>query len=319
MKTKFTILSALIALPFSAIMAQTTHYIKIQLDTKKFPNFNCSLNSPADGVTPSPLTEVYMHSGVCWQDPANPSSATAASIYCAQQIIPLCSNVWQSVVGNWGNNPQADGIGQMVSVGNGIFTKEFIVENYYSSQDVSLATEVCTYAGTTTSVTSQPMPPNKVAYTMGLVFRDPTGAITGRDSDCKDIFIYQLDSGSPKVIKGSDISEWPDGPVSFIYDLAGVETNELFYERNVAPNPLTGDLANINFFVRNHQKDFEINVYDAVGHLVKTIYRGELPAGKQIAHWDATNNQGNKVSNGMYYFSMRSGNNMVTDKIIVNR
>ncbi|MFN5711844.1 MAG: FlgD immunoglobulin-like domain containing protein [Bacteroidota bacterium] len=313
MKTKFTVLSALIALPFSAIMAQTTHYIKIQLDTKKFPNFNCSLNSPADGVTPSPLTEVYMHSGVCWQDPANPSSATAASIYCAQQISPLNSAVWQSVVGNWGANPQADGIGQMVSVGNGVFTKEFIVEQYYSSADVSTAIEPVS------GVTSQPMPPNKVAYTMGLVFRDPTGAITGRDSDCKDIFIYQLDSESPKVIKGSDISEWPDGPVSFIYDLAGVETNELFYERNVAPNPLTGDMANINFFVRNHQKDFEINVYDAVGHLVKTIYRGELPAGKQIAHWDATNNQGNKVSNGMYYFSMRSGNNMVTDKIIVNR
>jgi hypothetical protein len=313
MKTKFTVLSALIALPFSAIVAQTTHYIKIQLDTKKFPNFNCSLNSPADGVTPSPLTEVYMHSGVCWQDPANPASATAASIYCAQQISPLNSAVWQSVVGNWGANPLADGIGQMVSVGNGVFTKEFIVEQYYASADVSFATEPVS------GVTSQPMPQGKVAYTMGLVFRDPTGAITGRDSDCKDIFIYQLDSDSPKVIKGSDISEWPDGPVSFIYDLSGVEANELFYERNVAPNPLTGDMANINFFVRNYQKDFEINVYDAVGNIVKTIYRGELPAGKQIAHWDATNNQGNKVANGMYYFSMRSGNNMVTDKIIVSR
>jgi flagellar hook assembly protein FlgD len=53
--------------------------------------------------------------------------------------------------------------------------------------------------------------------------------------------------------------------------------------------------------------------------LVKTIYRGELLAGKQIAHWDASNNKGQKVANGMYYFTMRSGNNMVTDKIIVNR
>jgi flagellar hook assembly protein FlgD len=60
-------------------------------------------------------------------------------------------------------------------------------------------------------------------------------------------------------------------------------------------------------------------VYDAIGNLVKTIYRGELLAGKQIAHWDASNNKGQKVANGMYYFTMRSGNNMVTDKIIVNR
>ena len=87
------------------------------------------------------------------------------------------------------------------------------------------------------------------------------------------IFIYQLNSATPKVIKGSDITEWPDGPVSFIYTPSGIETKELFYERNIAPNPLTGDLANINFFVRNHQKDFEINVYDAIGNLVKTIYR----------------------------------------------
>jgi hypothetical protein len=319
MKRKITLLALIFALPMAGIMAQTTHFIKIQLDTKKFPNIGCSLNGPADGVGPSPLTDVYMHSGVCWQDPANPNSATAASIYCAQQIQPLCSNVWQSVKGNWGNTPLADGVGQMVNEGNGIFTKEFIIEQYFAASDVSVATEVCTYNSVTTSVTSQPMPVGKIAYTMGLVFRDPTGAITGRDSDCKDIFIYQLDQPNPKVIKGSDISEWPDGPVSFIYNLAGIETNELFYERNVAPNPLTGDLANINFFVRNYQKDFEINVYDALGNLVKTIYRGELPAGKQIAHWDASNNEGAKVANGIYYFTMRSGNNMVSDKIIVNR
>jgi hypothetical protein len=319
MKKNFTLLALALSLPLVGVMAQATHFIKIQLDTKKFTNISCSMNAPCDGVTPSTLTDIYMHSGVCWQDPASPSSATAASLYCAQQITPLCSNVWQSVKGNWGQNPLADGVGQMVNEGNGIFTKEFIIEQYFSASDVSLATENCTFNGNTTSVTSQPMPSGKIAYTMGLVFRDPTGAITGRDSDCKDIFIYQLDGTSPKVIKGADLSEWPDGPVSFVYNLAGVETNELFYERNIAPNPLTDDLANINFFVRNHQKDFEINVCDAIGNLVKTIYRGELQAGKHVAHWDATNNEGNIVSNGMYYFSMRSGNNMVSDKIIVNR
>jgi hypothetical protein len=315
MKRKITLFALSLALPMAGIMAQTTHFIKIQLDTKKFPNIGCSLNAPADGVIPSNLNSVYMHSGVCWQDPATPTSSTAASIYCAQQISPLNSAVWQSVVGNWGANPMDDGVGKMINQGGGIFTKEFIIEEYYTALNPQVSTAPEPISG----VTSQPMPIGKIAYTMGLVFRDSTGAITGRDSDCKDIFIYQLDQANPKVIKGSDISEWPDGPVSFIYSLASIETNELFYERNVAPNPLTGDLANINFFVRNHQKDFEINVYDAIGNIVKTIYRGELQAGKQIANWDATNNEGAKVANGMYYFSMRSGNNMVSDKIIVNR
>lgn len=315
MKRKITLIALTLALPVTSMLAQTTHFIKIQLDTKKFTNIGCSLNAPADGIGASPLTDVYMHSGVCWQDPANPSSASSASLYCAAQISDLNSAVWQSVVGNWGANPLADGVGQMVNEGNGIFTKEFIIEEYYTALNPQVSTALEPISG----VTSQPMPIGKIAYTMGLVFRDPTGAITGRDTECKDIFIYQLDQAVPKVIKGFDKSEWPDGPVTFVYNLAGIETNELFYERNVAPNPLSGDLANINFFVRNHQKDFEINVYDAVGNLVKNIYRGDLPAGKQIAHWDASNNEGAKVANGMYYFTMRSGNNMVTDKIIVNR
>lgn len=323
MKRKITLIALTLALPMASIMAQTTHYIKIQLDTKKFNNPGCSLNAPADGSGgPSPLTDVYMHAGVCWYAPNAPTDETAASIFCGSTITPLCSEVWQSVKGNWGQTPLADGVGQMVNESNGIFTKEFIVEEYFGAPDVSTATEDCTYNGTSTSVTSQAMPSGRTAYTMGLVFRDPTGAITGRDSDCKDIFIYQLNAvlpNVPKVIKGADLTEWPDGPVSFIYSLSGIETNELFYERNIAPNPLTGDEANINFFVRSHQKDFEINVYDAIGNLVKTIYRGELMAGKQIAHWDASNNDGAKVANGMYYFTMRSGNNMVSDKIIVNR
>jgi hypothetical protein len=312
MKRKITLLALTLALPMASLVAQTTHLIKIQLDTWKFTNTGCSLNSPADGSGPSPLTDVYMHSGVCWQ---SQTSGVSDADYCAGTIQPLNSDVWQTVVGNWGANPLADSVGQMVYEGNGIFTKEFIIEQYYTAlnPDVSTATEPIS------GITSQPMPLNATAHTMGLVFRDPTGLITGRDGSCSDIFIYQLSSSNPIVVSGTDISPWPDGPVSFIYSLAGIETNELFYERNVSPNPLTGDIANINFFVRNHQKDFEINVYDAMGNLVKSIYRGELMAGKQIARWDASNNEGAKVANGMYYFTMRSGNNMVSDKIIVNR
>ncbi len=313
MKLSLKILVLALLIPPATLWAQQTHHIKIQLDTRKFTNINCSLNAPADGVTPSPLTDVYMHSGVCWKDPNNISSESAASVFCAAQITPLHSAVWQSVVGNWGTNPQDDGVGKMINEGNGIFTKEFIVEEYYSSPDVS------TDFDDTSGVTSMPMPSGRTAYTMGLVFRDPTGQISGRDPDCKDIFIYQLDTEHPKVIKGSDISEWLDGPVSFVYNVSGIETNELFYERNVSPNPLSGDMAHINFFVRNYQKDFEINVYDALGHLVKTIYKGELQAGKQIAHWNLSDNHGQTVSNGMYYFTLRSGNNMATDKIIVTR
>ena len=295
-------------------MAQTLHHMKIVLDTRKFNNINCSLNAPCDGVTPTPLTKVYMHAGVCWYNgnvtPPGTDISGAAEAFCIQQIIPLNSRVWQSVVGNWGNNPQDDNVGVMVNEGNGIFTKEFDLELYFSSPDVSTETNTISNP----PVTSMPMNPNATPYTMGLVFRDPTGLISGRDSTCNDIFIWKL-ATTPEVIQ-SDFSNWTTGPISFEYGVASVSERDLAYDRQIYPNPMN-ESVQIKFYLAAAQQDFEMNIFDATGRKVKTIYRGELPAGSQTATWDATNDEGNRVEAGVYFFTMRSGTSVVTDRLML--
>jgi hypothetical protein len=306
------ILYSLAALILSgSAFAQTTN-MKIILDTKKFTNLNCGLN--ADGLGgPSPLTKVYMHSGVCWYNGNNGPTdfnSGAAELYCIQQISPLNSEVWQSVVGNWGANPQDDGVGEMVNEGNGVFSRQFVVQAYFSSPEVNLDTDPIS------GITSMPMNPQAVPHTMGLVFRDATGTISGRDPDCNDIFIWKLTS-TPEVVT-SLLVNWVDGPVSFEYGPASVNDPQIFYDKEVYPNPFTENVR-IKFFLTESQNDFEMNVFDAMGRKVKSIYRGALPAGTQFATWDGTNDQGVRAGAGVYYFNMRAANANVTDRIVMTK
>jgi flagellar hook assembly protein FlgD len=62
-----------------------------------------------------------------------------------------------------------------------------------------------------------------------------------------------------------------------------------------------------------------MDVFDATGRKVKTIHQGQLPAGAQYAFWDGTNYLGAKVENGLYYFTMKAANTVVTDKVILSR
>ena len=51
-----------------------------------------------------------------------------------------------------------------------------------------------------------------------------------------------------------------------------------------------------------------LKVYDILGREVKTLVNGVMPAGKHTISWDGTNNLGNKVSSGVYIYSLEVGN-----------
>lgn len=313
MKRTLTLVSSLL-LCLNGI-TQNFHFVKITLDTRKFPNTSCSLNAPADGVTPSPLNKIYMHAGVCWYDGASGSSAinsNPAEAFCQLQITPLNSGVWQSVVGNWGAFPQDDNVGVMVDQGSGIWTKEFVLEQYFSAPDVSTETNTLS----TPPVTSMPMNINATPYTMGLVFRDPTGAISGRDSTCNDIFIWKLNT-TPEVIQ-SDFNAWPNGPVSFVYQLASLDEKDLWYDHQVYPNPFS-ERVTLKFLLPRIQKSVQVEVIDALGRTVRTLYNGELSAGNHLITWDGSNDDNGLAENGIYFIRMRAGVTTSSERIILNR
>lgn len=291
MKKLFTLM---FLVAFTAgIFAQTQ--VKVTLDTKKFINIDCSLGADGAGG-PSTMPKVYMHSGLC----------TTGDIYCKTQIIPLHSLVWEHVVGNWGTNPQDDGIGEMVVEGNGVYTKTIIIEDYFSGSWVS------TDWNETQTVQSSPMPTGATPYTMGLVFRNPDGTVTGRDNMCNDIFVTDLNTTSPKVIQSFDLLPWPNSPVTIERSIIGINDINSINFFNIMPNPVK-DNVHIEFYLKNGERT-NVTVFDRLGRMVYNLLDAELQSGKHVIKSDV-NEMG--LSAGVYFITVETSKSSRTEKLIV--
>ena len=59
----------------------------------------------------------------------------------------------------------------------------------------------------------------------------------------------------------------------------------------------------------------ELKIYDINGRLVKTLLSENLPAGNYLTKWEGDNAGGNKVSSGIYIYSIRVGDRAVNKKM----
>jgi len=309
MKKIFTLLFAS-GLYLSSI-AQT-HHVHIEIDTKAFPNVDCSANagiSGSPGVLPP--EKLYLHSGLC----------TSSAAECFDNITVMNSAVWQHVVGNWQDSDNNgivecpdDNIGLMNHVGNGVWNIDIILENYYTGSNV--------YLGNTSSGLSTVWNPasNPVPYTIGYVFRTGSscekGADLGPNNACMDYFIGNINTPTPGFINPGVIPPLTNYSPPGATFTTGVEEPNIIYHHSVSPNPVQ-DFTNINFFLTTFQPNFSMKIYNATGSLVKTVSEGSMAAGDKKITWDRTNESGERVASGVYYFVMQSRNSVVTDKLIV--
>tara|TARA_B100001750_G_scaffold20562_1_gene13917 strand:+ start:319 stop:513 length:195 start_codon:yes stop_codon:yes gene_type:complete len=60
-----------------------------------------------------------------------------------------------------------------------------------------------------------------------------------------------------------------------------------------------------------------VTVYDMLGREVKTLINQTQDAGYRSVIWDATNNQGQPVSSGVYLYSIEAGEFRKTKKMIL--
>lgn len=284
--------------------------LTIVLDTKKFTNLDCSLNGGQSN--PSPLADVYAHTGIC----------TTGPIFCATTIVPFCSEVWQHVVGNWGDSPQDDGVGRMTNEGNGVFVlkiRDYTV--YYGSDSGLVNTGTISCPGGTT-YSSTPMPSSATAYTMGIVFRSADATTTGRDNFCNDIFITSLETDNPVVVQSGDpeLNPWPNSPVTFRKIIDGVELgldNQSFINhKKVYPNPFK-DETRVEFYVKDNSAAYDVSVYDLNGKKVNNLLNGRPSMGLNTFNWNGTDFAGNKLPHGIYYFTIKHPAGISTDKLII--
>ncbi len=83
----------------------------------------------------------------------------------------------------------------------------------------------------------------------------------------------------------------------------------------ISPNPFK-DFTTIEFYTENNENT-EINIYSYLGKLVKTMRIDNLTAGNHKIIWNASDFSGKKVSDGIYFVKIKSGNTIRTAKIIL--
>jgi len=86
------------------------------------------------------------------------------------------------------------------------------------------------------------------------------------------------------------------------------------------PNPFNPDTW-IPFHL-SEPANVVISIYDIGGQIVRKIGLGEIPAGvyvsKDIAvHWDGCNDTGEKVSSGLYFYTLQAGDYSATKRMLI--
>ena len=84
-----------------------------------------------------------------------------------------------------------------------------------------------------------------------------------------------------------------------------------------APSPFAR-FTNIGFFIPK-RGNVSLKVYDIRGRLVKTLYSGELDAGKYSFRWDGTDMGGKKVANGVYIYRLETEFGSLAKRVILTK
>ena len=81
------------------------------------------------------------------------------------------------------------------------------------------------------------------------------------------------------------------------------------------PNPFN-PITTIQYDLPN-RSDVQITIYNLLGRDVATLVSENQDVGYKSVQWDATNNAGQPVSAGMYFYQIRAGEFVLTRKMIL--
>jgi hypothetical protein len=102
--------------------------------------------------------------------------------------------------------------------------------------------------------------------------------------------------------------------ITTITSLSDLMNNEAVSVMNY-PNPFTSS-TNFEFSLRE-SGNIRLEIFDELGRLVHNESSEQIAAGKHIKTWDATNQQGNRVRSGMYFYKLTSGEKVNSGKFML--
>jgi len=83
------------------------------------------------------------------------------------------------------------------------------------------------------------------------------------------------------------------------------------------PNPFNPE-TKIRFTISRDGMAF-LDIYNIVGQRIRSLISGNMTAGIHIVQWDGRNDQGHKVSSGVYFARLKEGLNVVTHPMLIVR
>jgi hypothetical protein len=100
--------------------------------------------------------------------------------------------------------------------------------------------------------------------------------------------------------------------INFI-ECTGIEEYNLM-DIAAFPNP-SNDMTNFRFALEK-KTHVTLDVYNMAEQLVTRIIDNDISAGIHEVQWDGSNSAGNRVAEGMYFYRLQAGNEMVTGKLM---
>ncbi|MBN1755345.1 T9SS type A sorting domain-containing protein, partial [bacterium] len=85
------------------------------------------------------------------------------------------------------------------------------------------------------------------------------------------------------------------------------------------PNPFNAQTT-IKYAIsggKGSESEVKLEAYDIMGNRVKELYNGRQPAGIHHLLWDGTNDKGQKISSGVYFLRLSTGENIFIKKCLL--
>jgi len=102
--------------------------------------------------------------------------------------------------------------------------------------------------------------------------------------------------------------------------LAGTPGDPLnkFYFNNATPNPASGNNIRFEFGLPQSGQAL-LEIYNVMGQKVKTLAKGPHSAGRHILTWNGCDDNGGRVSPGVFIYRLKASGRVVTKKLTVVR
>ncbi|MEQ1834303.1 MAG: FlgD immunoglobulin-like domain containing protein, partial [Candidatus Eisenbacteria bacterium] len=105
------------------------------------------------------------------------------------------------------------------------------------------------------------------------------------------------------------------GPANPDDAAAPVDLGLVFELGQNTPNPFRPSTT-IRFALPS-EREVELRVFDVAGRAVKTLADGPLAAGVHTLQWNGTDDQGARLSSGVYFYRLTAGNDRAQRKMVI--